>query len=238
MNRLATLALSVVAALFTLAANALPVTYQFAGLHTREVTGANVLVDSANYLFTAATPIVFTFTYDRDTAVTVSNVPTTGALVPYGRMSSYADSLSNISGTVGGYSFSATAGDTTVANSNPGDATLSDGIFNMIGTFAGGPVGSGFSGFTIGDFALISAAQYSIGSSGYLPDQSLPNLSNGQFNTGVNLVFADSGNNQRIVQFWNGNIAPVSSVPLPAAAWLFGGALLGLAGVGRRRRAA
>ena len=33
------------------------------------------------------------------------------------------------------------------------------------------------------------------------------------------------------------NQTPVSNVPLPAAAWLFGSALLGLVGLGRRRRA-
>jgi hypothetical protein len=36
----------------------------------------------------------------------------------------------------------------------------------------------------------------------------------------------------------SGTFAPVAAVPVPAAAWLFGSALLGLAGIGRKRKAA
>jgi hypothetical protein len=36
----------------------------------------------------------------------------------------------------------------------------------------------------------------------------------------------------------NGTLEAVTAVPLPAAVWLFGSGLLGLAGIGRRRSAA
>ena len=37
---------------------------------------------------------------------------------------------------------------------------------------------------------------------------------------------------------FNANLAPVSTVPVPAAVWLFGSGLLGLVGIARRKKKA
>jgi hypothetical protein len=59
------------------------------------------------------------------------------------------------------------------------------------------------------------------------------------------IAFTDATAMQDAAYYYRMNIslvaagasAPVSEVPVPAAAWLFGSALLGLAGVGRKRKA-
>lgn len=53
-------------------------------------------------------------------------------------------------------------------------------------------------------------------------------------NTGTGTMVADAG----ILGTASGTFTYVNEVPVPAAAWLFGSALVGLAGVGRRRKIA
>jgi len=216
--------------------NATPVKYEFVGTHFAEVNATDLSLVS-DYLFTDGTVVNASFFYDSNTPALLSNQVDSGDLQPFGLLSIYANSTSNISGSIDGYSFSADTGTTIVGNSNVGDATFLDGVFNIAGTINGDVVGTGFSGFELNGYTLTSSNIFSVGFNDYLADQSLPaTLTNGPLNTGLNLIFADANHNERIVQFFGGDIKPVASVPEPSPLWLLMAGMLGLFGFSRYRK--
>jgi len=50
-------------------------------------------------------------------------------------------------------------------------------------------------------------------------------------------VFQGYSANFDITSITTGSISPISTVPVPAAAWLFGSGLIGLVGLARRKKA-
>lgn len=210
------------------------VTYQITGTHLSESQN-NAPVDT--YLFSDGTTINLNFAYDNSTPAYFSDQIVTG-LEAFGHVSSYANNISNISGSVASYAFSADTGSTLVGNADAGGPGFLDGVFNVFGTINGAPVGIGFSGFETNGYTLIASRVFSIGLADYLDSQAMPNtLTNGPPVSQIDLIFADTNQNERITSFTITNLTPVSSVPIPAAAWLMGSSLLGLAGIARRRKA-
>jgi hypothetical protein len=213
------------------AANAMSVQYQLTATHTQELVwnGSQNVPAGSGFLFADGTPVSVSFSYDAATPATSTNNVGVSDLSSYGHNSYYTGSLTGISGSVLGYSFSSGHGDTVVADSSFSDPTSSDGIFHQTGRFAnsGSPAFSSLSGFSIGDFTLIGVAAYIVGPKTLFPDQSLPTTLSGAgaANTGVNLLFVNSTGAYRTAQFWNGTIAPV---PLPAAFLFFASGLAGL----------
>lgn len=202
--------------------------YQFTATYSQDLNADST--PASSHLFTAGTSITTTFAFDSDTPATLTNLSSSG-LQQFGLYSYYSGSLSNISGEVAGYSFSANTGSTVVANSNPGDPTFLDGVFNQIGE-----TGSGFSGFSIDNFNLIGVVAYSVGINNYLPNQLLPaTLTNGPVNTGVNLMFENTEHTKRTVTFWGGAVTQVASVPEPSSVTLLCAGLLGTFMFNRRR---
>lgn len=210
------------------AVQASPMQYQFTATYSQELNADST--PAPTHLFAAGTSITTTFAFDSSTPVTQTNLTSIG-FQQFGLYSYYSGSLSNISGAVAGYSFSANSGSTVVANSNPGDPTFFDGVFNQIGE-----TGSGFSGFSIDNFNLIGVVAYSVGVNNYLPNQSLPaTLTNGPVNTGVNLIFENVEHARHTVTFWGGAVTQVASVPEPSSVALLGAGLIGMLTFNRRR---
>lgn len=238
MNKLAVLASSLLITVSSISAHATPTQYEFnVPVYAGETNLDGSSIASGDYLFAAGTTISGTFSFDSALLPTASNLPPNGEFGPTGPYSIYQGAVQNLSGAVGGHTFSAASGDTVVADSNPVADHTVDGVFNRAGKFNGGNIGTGFSGFTLGAYTLVSFDLYTIGSQTYLSSQALPSpLTNGEFVTGANLIFEDESHNQRMVEFGFGNIA-LTEVPLPATAWLFGSSALVLLGRSRKRAA-
>lgn len=183
-------------------------------------------------IFDATATIAGTFWYDADTPATAIN-QTSVDLGTTGPYSFYNGSIQNLSAVVAGQGFSATTGGTYIGDAS-GFSGL-DAVFNRAGQNGSDIVGTGFSGFTLGNYHLIGFDLYSYSLATTFASQALPSpLSNGDVVTAVNLVFADGDNNQRLVQFGIADIQ-LAEVPLPAGAWLFGSAALVLFGRSRKR---
>ncbi|HSB96966.1 MAG TPA: hypothetical protein VLC91_10990 [Spongiibacteraceae bacterium] len=218
-------------------AQATPVQYQFTAAHAIEMVGYNP-VAQADYLIANGNLASGTFFYDNAVAASVINYHDSGELSNFGLMSFYEGAVSNFSGTTAGHQFYAANTQTSVRNSatNPNDGNQMDGIYNIAGDVnnTGAPVGSGFQGFSIGDYSLIALSLFNVSGNSYLADQSLPNtLPSGTTGTnGLALVFADSNNTLRTVLFLGTNIA---EVPIPSTGLLLGSGLLGLIASARRR---
>lgn len=211
------------------AAQAMPVQYQFVATHTKELNAD--LTPALSNLFADGTVITTTFSFDSTTPASLINHPASSDFQSFGAYSYYSGSIGNFAGEVGGYGFSAASGGTVVANTNPGDPTIFDGVFNQTGG-----TGSGFSGFTIDDFSLIGVIAYSVGLNNYLSDQSLPtSLTAGPINNGVNLVFENAEHTKRTVAFWGASISQVASVTEPSSFALLGAGLIGMLTFNRRR---
>jgi hypothetical protein len=216
------------------AVQATPLQYAFYASEISEWDGNGYTVNAADRLFATPVTISGAFSYAADAPPLFVDAPASGDLAGFGSFSYYYGSLSNLSGNVGSYLFSAASGSTLVADSNASNG-VNDGVFNLFGTINGIVEGTGFSGFSIGGFNLLSVNVYNIGGVNYLGSQSLPtHLSRGSISA-IDLVFEDDNHVQRKVRFW-GDFSPVP-VPVPAAAWLFGSGLIGLAGVTGRRKA-
>ena len=95
---------------------------------------------------------------------------------------------------------------------------------------------------SIGGGAAVPGAQNTAGLNVDIGTTALPGLWNGQFggagfNSGVAAVTL-LGNTAGMYLAGDVTLTETSEVPVPAAAWLFGSALVGLAGVGRKRKMA
>lgn len=209
-------------------ANAAPLQYAFSGKLVFEQDAYN-LPD----LMSPGTGIFGHFSFEPDTAAVLTNAADPGALSDYGLYSVYFGAIQQLSGQVGGHAFSAASGSSLVANSDVGGATAYDGVFNIAGNLNGDEVGTGFIGFSIDGFTLKSFNLFSVGGQHYLSSQALPGeLSQGEINTGINLIFEDAQQRERTLIF---RVVEITPVPVPAAAWLFGTAIAGLAAAGRRK---
>ena len=208
------LVLCVAMAGFIPAANATPVLYEFSAsvFGEQDVLTGDPIAD-VDQLFADGTAVGGSFLYDAATAALATNVVIPN-LLDFGLFSVYPGSVTGFSADIGGNGFSAAVASTIVGNSNPGDATFADGYFILAGDFPSGPVGSGFSGFSIGDFTLIGLTFFGVGGNDFLSDQSLLDpLVPGSLNTGINLVFEDSAGTQRRVQSFPGTIAISYTAP-------------------------
>lgn len=220
----------------TSSVHATPIRYEFIGTHSAELNAADLSIAS-DYLFADGTAINASFYYDSATPALLTNQLDSGDLQPFGLLSIYGNSISNLSGSVDGYTLSAATGTTIVGNSDVGDPTFLDGVFNLAGTINGSDVGTGFNGFELNGYTLTSSNIFSIGFNDYLSNQSLPGeLTSGPINTGLNLIFADANHNERIVQFFGASISPVASVPEPASLSLITAGIAGLLIYKRRRQ--
>ncbi len=232
MNRIAAFT-ALFAATLSSASFASPALYTFsAPIYASEVNLDGSSIAAGDYLFGDEAAISGTFLYDAETGATSTDQPPLG-LGPTGLVSFYNHSIQAISATVGGYSFGASSGGVLIGDAND-DATL-DSMFIRAGLFDNSAVGSGFSGFTLGNYTLVSFDLYTFSTAAAASSQALPAvLGNGEFVTAVSLIFADDSDNQRLVQFGLGNIE-LAEVPVPASAWLFGSAALVLFGRKRQR---
>jgi hypothetical protein len=227
-----TAALTLVAAATT--AQAGIIQYQFSGTYVGESNVDQSVVAANDYLFGAGTLLASTFFYDNSAAAIATNVQDSGGLATFGLFSAYDGAISAVEGSVEGYGFNSVSGITLVANSNPGDTTYLDGVFNLIGSVNadGLQAGTGFQGFALGDYTLQGVNFFRTGDANYLPSQALPDtLSNSIYGAGAYLTFADTQHNVRMVQF-SGAIA---EVPEPASGVLLGSGLIGLI-LSRRKR--
>ena len=100
-------------------------------------------------------------------------------------------------------------------------------VVEMTGTWTDGNPGAGTTNILSCTGAAIACGQISIGDQG--PSASVGPLSMSETDV---TVFTVAGDNTIGDMTWT--ITP-SAVPVPAAAWLFGSAILGLVGVGRRK---
>lgn len=225
----AAITIGALAAIASATANATPIQYAFY---------ANLILEQNAYnlpaLLAPGTAISGHFSFEPDAAAVLTNAADPGALSDYGLYSIYFGAIQQLSGHVGSHAFSATSGSTLVANSDIGGSTAHDGVFNIAGNLNGDEVGTGFTGFSIDGFTLKSFNLFSVGGQHYLSSQALPGeLTQGDINTGINLIFQDAQQRERTLMFWTAEITPV---PVPAAAWLFGTAIAGLAAAGRKAR--
>ena len=226
------------AAAFSLATtvtHALPVQYEFAGAHLGEYNAD--FSGASDYLFTDGTAVNINFFYDNSAPATMTDVADSGDLQPFGLLSIYGGSTSNFVGNVDGQAFGAATGSTIVGNSNSGDATFLDGVFNVAGNLNGNDVGTGFFGFEVNGYSLKSLNIFYAGFMDMLSDQSLPaELSNPA--PGLYLIFADANNNERVVNFAGSSLTKIpAQVPEPSSSVLLAGGLLGVAAFKHRRKA-
>jgi hypothetical protein len=147
----------------------------------------------------------------------------------------------------GGYIFQFTSGNTIAAGNLTPTGTPSlvsefTNVFNdatTLSSLIGGTPGDGKS-------ADVSANYSSTSAFALLYDQNIPLL--GALGTNMNL-YAETGGGSvnalsqlytdgMVTMLADGTLKSVAAVPLPAALWLLGSGLVGLAGVGRRRLAA
>jgi|GEM_PF-940656 len=216
-----------------------PLQYQFSAMHLGELVPAGdgnyTLVAESEYLIANGVTTSGTFFYDNSVNAFATDLYDI-EFAAFGRFSVYDSAATRIDGSIAalGYGYGATSGYTVVANSNQGERTDMDGVFNTAGSFNGSSAGAGFHGFSIGDYTLVSLNIFTLGPFDYLADQALPDtLRDGGFNTGVNLIFKDSQQQMRVVQFYAGSLAPV---PGPTSGLLLGSGLLALASSARRRQ--
>jgi hypothetical protein len=221
--------------LTTTVVHAIPVHYEFAGSHLGEYN--TDFSAASDYLFADGTSVNISFFYDNNTPATLTNVADGGDLQPFGLLSIYGGSTSNFVGNVDGQGFSAATGTTIVGNSNAGDTTFLDGVFNVAGNLNGNEVGTGFAGFDINGYSLKSLNIFYAGFMDLLSDQSLPpELSSPT--PGLYLIFADANNNERIVNFAGSVLQKVPTpVSEPSSLVLLAGGLFGLAAFRHRRKA-
>lgn len=233
MNRFAVITASLLAATTSMHSFASSALYTFsAPLYASEVNVDGSSIASGDYLFHTGDSISGTFAYDSSTAATAVDQSPVG-LGPTGSYSLYQNSIQNIAASVASHNFSADTGATLVGD---GSGSTLDTVFIRAGQFSNGSMGSGFSGFTVGAYKLVSFDLYTFSSPSAFNSQALPaTLTNGEMVTAVSLVLEDNNNHQRLVQFAAGNIA-LAEVPLPASAWLFSSAALIL--LGRKRNSA
>ena len=145
--------------------------------------------------------------------------------------------MSNTVTNVGGYQSTSTLGGVVVADGSfnasvpyDPDSPLVDGLSLHLGN-GGTP---GFVGFVLGDWTLTAIAASWFGGE-FISGTTLPlelQPSSGFENNYYTLIFENSLDDMAFVSSAGMN---VSSVPVPAGAWLFGSALIGLTGIKRKK---
>lgn len=206
-------------------AHAQLITVQFEGTVDSISGNAAALIDIGNS---------FTGSYTYETSTPDTNANTIAG--------DYTHAIQEITFTVGGFSF------TKGIDLSPSFATDSILITNNgfgIDLDAYAAVVPVLSGSDVGDFSAskFGFEMYLAGSTGSVyTDDSLPsdlNLASFQsFDLGLQptlqLMFTDGGTKST---FASANISSISTVPVPAAVWLFGSGLISLIGVARRKKA-
>jgi hypothetical protein len=234
-----TFVLAIVAASLASTTQAALVRYTFTGSQVNEQYQNYSMVPPHKRVFVNGTPVSITFFYDSSAPATATNFApnTVGTGSNFGYMSKYDAAVQQFSGTIAGHQFSAAAGRGLVSDATPSQSGMRDGVFFGAGT----PdlnfpaiAGSNFQGFQTGQFTLVGLNLWRVGQNSYLSNQSLPNSLTGPgANSGLYLTFVNASQQQIWAQF--GGSFTVTPVPVPAAAWLFGSALAGLAGARLRK---
>lgn len=237
MKTLTTLVLTTAALGWAATAAAAPVLYRVTGVHTLELDHARNPVDSANYLLPDGTPITMAFIYDPDLPVPLSDPATYDTRGLPGSYVTGPLKLRNIArdnqvafGTVGtSYNFNSIFMGGWFAN----EATLAPGqTFDAMWAYD-----TNHWGFSIGDFTSIQMQYYNM-QAGDGVSNALPRELVGGEQSHIRMLFARYDQNGAFIESRSLIFATeITSVPIPAAAWLFGTGLLGLAaGSSARRR--
>lgn len=231
MHKFAALGTAAALSLAAVAVEAAPVQYVFHARLSREQNADYSPVPQ--YLFADGAVVSGTFRYDSSAAAVVTNIQGSGELASFGPYSIYGGSILQLTGQADGHAFSAATGSTLVADASTWGL---DGVFNIAGNLNGDDLGSGFQGFSVYGLTLKSFNFYNAGGALFLPDQSLPfDLAEGLYGSGVRLTFEDAEHRERIVTFGPTTYFTVAPVPVPAAGWMFGAALLGLTRIARKK---
>ena len=230
------------------AISALPL-YTFTGSVNQELSGTVPLpgeaanfdgaVAEADKLFAGGAAVDITFSYDAGAAAdpAQTNIPgsVSNNLEAFGNTTRHIDAGLNVNGTVGGNVFSSTTADVFIADSDPMlTPGLLDGTFVTAGNFTNGNIGgSGFLGFMIDGYELISMNIITLSLPHVLDSQNLPGELLTDSFIGVillNLVF-ENQQDPNILRLVTGS--GQLSVPEPLTLSLMG---IGFAGLGFSRR--
>jgi hypothetical protein len=214
------------------AAYAVPVAFQFSGIHSAELIEGYSPAPPPTYLFAEDSVATLSFLYDAATLHS-RYVPSYDGSAPY---YVYEAALTNLTGTVPGYSFSAVSDRTKFY-----PTVYSFGTFDMsaqvssvyFGKDFRNYQGDGLTGFSVlvpgGFYHLVGFSLLSFHWGERLPDGVLPdNISNIPIGSGtgldskLTLVFESAWYDRYEVQY----TGAITAVPLPAAGVLFGPGLL------------
>jgi len=220
---------AVCACLFSLCSHtshAASVTIGFTAEFDYHNTGAEILADYFGPTMSG------TFTYDTDTAV--SNFDDSN---PAYTSTTYANAINNFTLS----SYDPSSGFSLSISGNTGDILIRDGLTSGVNdrfSIINAPGTSnipGYENIIFNSDLLFNTV--TVFSSGALPSDASfwPGVSGTSWtNTDV---YVDTGTGYLETEYDINNLYDVASVPLPAAAWLFGSGLLGLVGMARRKKA-
>lgn len=214
-------------------ANAAAITYQITATYSGDwvwstFDDSHESLPTSDTVFMGNPTITMNFSYDSDALFLGYSGPP-----PNPTSVALYSGMTNISGTVAGYTFTADTGKVGVSNSNI-DANTIDYIFLAVDT------NDNLKGFSLANHWLVAASFGSAGDAEYLSsDTPPPTLTVGSLGAAVDLVFFDIDTaNLHSVRFDLSSITPVSEVPLPAALPFMASSLLAMFGLARRRKPA
>ena len=209
---------------FTIAsglAQATLIKYELAGIYSFEIPAEEPA------LFSPDTAINLSFYYDNAVPATLSNADDP----VLGQYSIYGGNISNLQGSVGGYSFSAAVASTMTAT-HPYDIGIGFLVYlNPVFILANDEVATGLNGFNIGDYSWAGLNIYSWFPDIFMRDLALPDT---PYPTNLSLSFFDSAHNYRQAEFSVTEFNKISEVPEPASLSLLVGGVLTLLCLRRR----
>ena len=210
-------------------AQAVPVNYSFSGNSVGEFTGSGAAV-FGNTIFTGATQVSGTFTYDSDTA-SLGYVPVAGyGAAPF---ANHAGAFSAMDMTVAGNAVSADVG-LGLLGDNVAPGGVGAPLDVLLGYSAASLPTVNFAGFSTGGWQLTSFSFVFFNAANTFPGGALPDAPAGFMNL-MEFFFANTQGQVQKVRYSLSNVQEVVAVPEPSTFMLLA---MGLAGMLLRRRTA